>query len=436
MRSGALLPRLAILTTVGLLPACATSVRPAALPVTPSARVHAVPALLPAAPREVGMDSRLGATLDSLVTAALADGAAPGAALAVGRHGRLVHIEAYGRIDGAADAAAVTDSTRFDMASVTKIAAGTIAAMLLEEQGLLDLDRPVSAYLPELRAPEKAAITVRQLLTHRGGFEAFAALFREVTGRAAYLERIDARPLAYSPGDSSIYSDWDLVLTGLIIERLVGRPLDVFLRERVYGPLGMRDTGYNPLAAGPLPADADCTAAYRADHPLLSLIAKTEVDTVYRRMHVHGIVHDENACALGGVAGHAGLFSSARDLAILAQMLLNGGEYAGVRLLRPATIARWSARQTPRSSRAIGFDTPSPGSSAGRYFSSRSFGHTGFTGTSMWIDPERGLFVVLLTNRVNPTRANTKHEPLRRAVADAVQRAVLDAPLQEWQRRP
>jgi CubicO group peptidase (beta-lactamase class C family) len=141
----------------------------------------------------------------------------------------------------------------------------------------------------------------------------------------------------------------------------------VFLRERVYGPLGMRDTGYNPLATGPLPEGADCRATFRPDHPLLPLIAKTEVDSTWRRMHVHGIVHDENACALGGVAGHAGLFSSARDLAVYAQMLLNGGEYGGVRLFRPATVARWSARQTPRSSRAIGFDTPAAGSSAGRY---------------------------------------------------------------------
>src|SRR5690606_2542802 len=155
-------------------------------------------------------------------------------------------------------------------------------------------------------------------------------------------------------------------------------------------------------------------------------------DTVYRNMHVHGIVHDENACAMGGVAGHAGLFSSARDLAIFAQMMLNGGEYGGVRLLSPETIARWTARQGPRSRRALGWDTPSPGSSAGRYFSPRSFGHTGFTGTSIWIDPERGLFVILLTNRVNPTRQNMRHEPLRRAVADAVQAAVLDAPLIEW----
>jgi CubicO group peptidase (beta-lactamase class C family) len=194
----------------------------------------------------------------------------------------------------------------------------------------------------------------------------------------------------------------------------------------------MRDTGFNPLATAPIPPDSACTAGFRADSPLLARIAMTEVDTVYRHIHVHGIVHDENACALGGVAGHAGLFSSARDVAIFVQMLLNGGQYGGVRLIQPTTVARWTARQSPHSTRALGWDTPAPRSSAGHYFSPRSFGHTGFTGTSIWVDPERGLFVVLLTNRVDPTRANQRNEPLRRAIADAVQRAVLDAPVIEW----
>jgi len=149
---------------------------------------------------------------------------------------------------------------------------------------------------------------------------------------------------------------------------------------------------------------------------------------------VWGVVHDENAWALGGVAGHAGLFASARDLAVFTQMLLNGGEYGGVRILRAETVARWTARQRRDASRALGWDTPAPGSSAGRFFSPRSFGHTGFTGTSIWADPEKQLFVVLLTSRVNPTRDNPRLGPLRRAVADAVQAAVLDAPLRRWER--
>src|SRR5690606_16183463 len=153
----------------------------------------------------------------------------------------------------------------------------------------------------------------------------------------AYLAAINAGPLAYTPGDTTVYSAWDLILTGLIIARLRGKPLDVFLEERGRGPLGMHGTGLNPLPPAPTGPGRDCSTTYRQDRPLLARIAPTEVDTVYRSIHVHGIVHDENACALGGVAGHAGLFSSARDLAVFAQMMLNGGEYGGVRLLRPET---------------------------------------------------------------------------------------------------
>lgn len=391
--------------------------------------------LLRAAPATVGMRADLGARMDSIIAAAISQGAAPGVALAVGRWGRLVHLRGYGHIDVPANSTAVTDSTMFDMASLTKVVATTTGAMILEDEGRLNLDAPVRSYLPELSDPAKSRITVRMVLTHSGGFEAFAPLWRTARGRAEYLRTINSRPLAYNPGDSVIYSDWDFVLAGLVIERITGMTLDQFLASRVWQPLGMRDTGFNPLGGGTMPGNRDCTALFRADNPLLDRIAFTEVDTVYRRTHIHGVVHDENACAIGGVAGHAGLFSSARDLAVFAQMLLNGGHYAGVRLIQPTTVARWTSRQSKSSSRGIGWDTPSERSSAGRYFSPRSFGHTGFTGTSIWIDPERGLFVVLLTNRVDPTRANMRHEALRRDIADAVQASVLDAPLIEWRTR-
>jgi CubicO group peptidase (beta-lactamase class C family) len=395
-------------------------------------RLTPVPVLVRADPRNVGMAGDLGARLDSIVAVAISQGAAPGVALAVGRYGRLVHIRAYGRIDTGTVAPIVTDSTLFDMASLTKVVATTTAAMILEDEGKLNLDASVHSYLPELNDAAKAKITVRMILTHSGGFEAFAPLWREHRGRTDYLNQINTRPLAYAPGDTTIYSDWDFILAGLIIERITGMPLDQFVATRVWQPLHMGDTGFNPLASAPLPADSACTAAFRADQPLVDRIAFTEMDTAYRHIHVHGIVHDENACALGGVAGHAGLFSSARDVAVFCQMLLNGGEYAGVRLIKAETIARWTARQGGKSSRALGWDTPSDRSSAGDYFSPRSFGHTGFTGTSIWIDPERGVFVVLLTNRVDPTRANFRNEPLRRDIADAVQAAILDAPLVRW----
>jgi CubicO group peptidase (beta-lactamase class C family) len=162
---------------------------------------------------------------------------------------------------------------------------------------------------------------------------------------------------------------------------------------------------------------------------LRARIAPTEIDTTFRMAHVHGRVHDENAFALGGVAGHAGLFSSARDLAVFAQMLLGGGSYGGQRLIDEKVVREFTRRQSDLSSRALGWDTPSERSSAGDWFTAASFGHTGFTGTSIWMDPERDVFVVLLTNRVDPTRDNQRHIALRRDLADAVQKAITDMPV-------
>jgi CubicO group peptidase (beta-lactamase class C family) len=380
-------------------------------------RMEAVTTLVPAAPLEVGIHPGLPAQLDSIIDAALADGTASGAAVAVGRFGRLIHIRGYGRIDHAADARPVDPSTLFDMASLTKVVGTTTAAMILEEEGRLDLGLRVVDFLPEFDSEEKSPITLRLLLEHRGGLEAFAQLFTDFRGREQYLQQINLRPLRHVPGTTTEYSDWDLILVQLVIERVTGQSLDAFLEERVFGPLGMDQTRFNPLAE---------------QRPR---IAATERDAQGRLGLIHGEVHDPNAWALGGVAGHAGLFSTARDLAIFAAMMLNGGAYDGLQILRPRTIARWTGPQVPGSSRALGWDTPSDQSSAGRFFGPRSFGHTGYTGTSIWIDPERGLFVILLTNRVNPTSDNPKIFPLRRAVADAVQAAILDAPLTDWEAR-
>ena len=363
------------------------------------------------------MRDDLTVTLDSIMTVALREGAAPGASLSVGRHGRIVHMKGYGRLDTAQTSPGVDENSVYDMASLTKVIATTTAAMILEEQGVLDLDRTVSSYLPEFNAPDKTAITVRMLITHKGGLEAFAALYKEFKGREQYLQQINLRPLKSAPGTKTVYSDWDLILMQLVIEKITGTTLDRFLAQRVFSPLAMASTMFNP----------DSTA-------FLARIAPTEIDSA-RGGLVRGSVHDENAWALGGVSGHAGLFSTARDLAVFAQTMLNGGEYNGVRIVKAATVARWTSPQARESSRALGWDTPSGSSSAGRFFSPRSFGHTGFTGTSIWIDPERGLFVILLTNRVNPRRDNSRHVPLRRAVADAAQSAITDAPLIDWDAR-
>lgn len=387
-------------------------------------------------PASVGMSEAGLARLDSVLVTALADSAAPGAALAVGRHGRLVRLRGYGRLDWDEGSAPVTPSSIYDLASLTKVVGTTTAAAILWQEGVLELDAPVIRYLPWWAGghADKRGVTVRQLLIHRGGLPPFRRFFLEMEGREAYQRAIADLELEYAPGDSTVYSDIGLMTVAFIVEELTGRSLDSFLQERVWRPLGMGDTSFAPTKE------------------LLPRIAPTEVDTSYRHTHVHGVVHDENAYALGGVAGHAGLFSSARDLAVFAAMMLNGGAAppcggagltgvpcsgrrpAEVRILRPETVAYITARHDESSSRALGWDTPSGQSSAGDYFGPDAFGHTGFTGTSIWMDPDLDLFVVLLTNRVNPTRDNQRHVPLRRAVHDAAARAIVDRPISPRQR--
>lgn len=390
-------------STAPVLTPPAASAAPAAASLTPQE---------PQAPL-MGLSPALPARIDSIINAAITDHSAPAMAVAIGRYDRLIYLHSYGRLTYDDTAPAVDEHTRFDLASLTKVIATTTAAMMLEEQGRLDINRTVRSYLPEFNAPDKKDITVRMLITHRGGLEAFAPLWHTLKGRQQYLEAINSRPLAYVPGSKSVYSDWDYVLMGLIVERITGQTLDTYTAQHIFGPLGMMDTGFRPDTVG------------------RSHIAPTEINSA--RGLVWGTVHDENADAIGGVAGHAGLFSTAHDLAIFARMMLNGGSVGSVRLLAPTTIARWTAPQDAGSSRALGWDTPAPHSSAGRFFSPRSYGHTGFTGTSIWTDPQRGVWVILLTNRVYPTRNNNKHLKLRRDISDAVQEAVTDAPLIDWE---
>jgi CubicO group peptidase (beta-lactamase class C family) len=371
-------------------------------------------ALTRAKPSQVGMSDALVKRVGDVITAGIADHATPGATIAVLRRGRILMLRGYGHTDWKPGAPLATDSTMYDMASLTKVVATTTAAMILEEEGKLDIERTVASYLPEYGVPDKKNITVRMLLTHASGIKSNFPQWKDLKGREAYFRGMIAFPLVREPGSAVEYTDWNMVLMQFIVERITGQTLDQFVNARVFGPLGMHDTQYLPPES------------------LRPRIAPTETED-FRGGQVWGVVHDETAWALGGVSGNAGLFSSARDLAVFTQMLLNGGSYNGVQIVKPTTVARWTARQRPDASRALGWDTPSPNSSAGRYFSFRSFGHTGFTGTSIWVDPERELSVVLLTNRVDPTRDNQKIGPLRRAVADAVQESITDAPLEAWE---
>ena len=378
-------------------------------------------------PATVGMDADRLAELDALVVEALADSASPGAVLAIARHGRLVRLRGYGKLDWAGSAASADAGSLYDIASLTKVVGTTTAAMILVEEGRLDLDAPVVEYLPwwSRGDPTKENVTVRHLLLHRAGLPPFRRFYLDMEGRDAYRTAIGALGLDYEPGTQTVYSDIGFMTLAFIIERLSGQGLDEFLDERVWGPLGMNDTGFRPA------------------ENLQARIAPTEVDTLFRNTHVHGVVHDENAYAIGGVSGHAGLFSNASDLAVLAQTLLGGGWVGGcetgsnesicaagvagpVRLVSEETVESFTRKFDSQASRALGWDTPSGRSSAGDYFTRSAFGHTGFTGTSIWIDPELDLFVVLLTNRVNPTRDNTKHVPLRRAIHDLAALAITD----------
>ena len=379
-------------------------------------------------PEDAGMDAGALDRVDQIIKAALADSAAPGAAIAIGRHGKLVRLRGYGTIDYGDDRP-VTPATIFDLASLTKVVATTTAAMILEAEGKLDLDAPVTRYLPWWSRGDrrKERITVRQLFLHRAGFAPFRPWYRDRRGREAYRDAIADERLQSNPGARTAYSDTDFMALGFVIEAAAGMPLDRFLNERVLGPLGMEDSGFRPPVAA------------------FPRVAPTEMDTVFRMAHVRGVVHDENAYAMGGVAGHAGLFSTVWDLSVFADLMLGGGALPpcfpkvgsgfactrpraeSVRLFPEESVARWTRRHDASSSRAHGWDTPEvANSSAGAFFTDRAFGHTGFTGTSIWIDPELDLYVVLLTNRINPTRENNWHIALRRAVADAVARAVKD----------
>lgn len=381
-------------------------------------------------PSRVAMNADSLAALDAAIMAALADSAASGAALAVVRRGQLVRLRGYGRLDWDPAAPPATPASIFDLASLTKVVGTTTAAVVLAQRGALALDDPVVRHLPwwDDGDPAKSQVTLRQLLLHRGGLPPFRRFYMEIAGRDAYQDAIGALPLDAPPDASAVYSDIGLMTVSFVVEQVTGQSLDDFLKAEAWGPLGMADTGFNPPPS-------------RWDR-----IATTEIDTVYRGYHVHGEVHDENAHAVGGVAGHAGLFSSARDLAVFVQTMLDRGvagpcradadsglpchrpRFSPVALFGPGWVDRITRRDSPESSRALGWDTPSARSSAGDWFSARSFGHTGYTGTSIWVDPVLDLGVVLLTNRVNPTRDNVKHIPLRRRVHDLAARSVMDTP--------
>lgn len=355
----------------------------------------------PEDPRTVGMDAaRLAGAVKSLEAQVERDGF-PGAALAVGRRGELALKAGVGRIRWEGDPVS-PDSTVYDIASLTKVVATTTAVMLLVEDGRMELDAPVSRYLPEFSGGGRDRVTVRHLLTHTAGLPAGAATWGAPEAARVRLIRT---PLKARPGARLEYSDVGFVVLWAAAEAAADRPLPVLLQERVFGPLGMESTTFRP-----------------------GLACRTCAPTAWTgTAEIVGRVHDPTARKLGAEsAGNAGLFSTAHDLGRFAAMLANGGELDGVRVLKPETVREFTKRQPGAGTRALGWDTRDERGvgAAGLAMSAAAFGHTGFTGTSLWVDPERRAWTVLLTNRTYSPRAPVAIQKVRRTVhADVVHAA-------------
>jgi serine-type D-Ala-D-Ala carboxypeptidase len=321
----------------------------------------------------------------------------------------------------------VTPATLFDLASLTKVLATTTMAMLLYERGLLDLDIPVSAILPEFisstrlpRDHRRQEVSVRMLLAHSSGLPAYERLFLRAHTRDELLHAAFTTPLTADPATRAEYSDIGFITLGAALERLAAEPLDRFCQREIFGPLGMRHTTFNPPPE--LRRDIPPTADIEHERGLDPAVGE---HCNLRGKIIQGEVQDENAFILGGVAGHAGLFSSAEDMAKFAHTMLQGGSPN----LRPETIALFTRREpAPEgTSRALGWDTPSPPSQSGKYFTPSSFGHLGYTGTSLWIDPDRHLSITLLTNRTWPDCSSQAIKSLRPKFHDAVIKALTKA---------
>jgi len=367
----------------------------------------------PSIAEEAGMRTQSLQRVDSLMHQAIRKEAFPGAAVAVGRGGALVKLDGYGHLSYDAEQT-VHPATLYDLASLTKVLVTTTALMQLYEAEAIALDDPVATYLPAFARAGKDEVTLRHLLTHTSGLPAHRPYFEEgMRTLEAVVEAIAQEPLAHAPGTAYQYSDLGFITLGAVIEAVSGQSLDAYAEAEIFQPLGMHDTSYR----GRGEPDAR--------------IAPTEHDLSFRQRLLQGEVHDENAWALGGVAGHAGVFSTARDLARFGYMLANEGRIQGAAFLQPETLATFTSAVAPSEhSRALGWDTRSTAgySSAGQHFGPRSFGHTGFTGTSLWVDPDEALFVLLLSNRVHPTRENRGHIAVRPALADLVHTAIEGAP--------
>lgn len=361
-------------------------------------------------PESVGMISDSLLAIDRIMRDAIADSVFPGGVVGVVRKGVMVWNQAYGYTEYS-KMKAVESKIPYDLASVSKVMGTTTSVMRLVEEGRISLQDRVSTYIPEFSGGDRDSVTIRHLLTHTSGLAPFRVYVDSIRTREEILNAVRNEPLVNRPGEKYVYSDLGFILLGEIVGQVSGKRLDRYVRDTFFYPMGMATAHYNPRKVG---------------RWLAELPPPTEIDTVYDRGVVQGQVHDERAFFMDGVAGHAGLFGSSRDLAIWSTMLLQGGAYGNQRFLKPETIAQFTSRQDTLSGRGLGFDKKTrPNSTAGTLTGDQTFGHTGFTGTSIWIDPEEEVAIIILTNRTWPQRSYGRGiSGVRSQIADAVMSSI------------
>jgi uncharacterized protein YbbC (DUF1343 family)/CubicO group peptidase (beta-lactamase class C family) len=379
-----------------------------------------------AKPESVAVSGARLAQMDAAINSEIAQHHLPGAVVLVGRKGRVIYQRAYGARAVQPTRETMTVDTIFDLASLTKVVATATSIMILVERGKVRLSDPVSHYITELKDEGREKITIEQLLTHRSGYAPDFDLRERWSGYDEAIKHLIKEPLRNQPGTRFTYSDLGFITLGEVVKRVSGMPLDQFAKQNIFAPLGMRDTGFLPSAA--LRARIAPTEKRRGQ---LSYLGDTATNIgAEGDVWLRGQVHDPTSFRMGGVAGHAGLFSTAKDLAIYCQMILNGGEYNGTRVLSVLSVAEMTRPRLVSNTggtRGLGWDiNTSFSSNRGELFPLGSFGHTGFTGTSIWIDPSSQMFVVFLSNRVHPDGKGDVG-PLRSRVASIVAGAITDA---------
>ncbi len=334
--------------------------------------------------------------IDLLINKSISDTAFPGAVVLVWKDGQIIFNKGFGHFTYDNNSSSVSAKTLYDLASLTKVIATTTAAMICYDRKLFSLDDYVVKYIPEFGQNGKDKITIKNLLLHNAGLTAWKKFYEYCGSAEDVIKEIYSSTLEYEPGSKMVYSDLGFITLGKIIEKVSGKTLDVFCKDEIFTPLNMKSTFFNP------------------GDSIKKLCAPTEIDKYWRMRLLQGEVHDEASAMLNGVAGHAGLFSTAEDISKLIAILMQKGKSGNKEFIKSATVELFTRRFSDQSSRALGWDTKSEkGSSSGDYFSLSSFGHTGFTGTSIWADPEKNLFVVFFTNRVYPTRENFKLGKIR-----------------------